>query len=157
MRNIFLMLFAGMLIASCSNSNSESTQVFGRYGDSSFTAEDAIELASLLELMDSKDTINNIKVKGTVSAACQAKGCWMTMDMPADKELVVTFKEYGFFVPKNSAEHMAIMSGMAFKEITPVTELQEHARDANKSEEEIAAITEPKVSYKFVADGVILE
>ena len=49
------------------------------------------------------------------------------------------------------------MNGKAFKEVTTVEELRHYAEDEGKSEEEIAAITEPVEEYKFVADGVIME
>ena len=50
-----------------------------------------------------------------------------------------------------------IMQGKAFKEITPIEELRHYAEDAGKSEEEIAAITQPKEEYKFMASGVFLK
>jgi hypothetical protein len=40
---------------------------------------------------------------------------------------------------------------------TSVEELRHYAEDAGKSQEEIEAITEPKKTYSFVADGVLLK
>ncbi|MEL6969642.1 MAG: DUF4920 domain-containing protein, partial [Bacteroidota bacterium] len=48
------------------------------------------------------------------------------------------------------------MNGKAFYQTTSVDDLRHYAEDAGKSEEEIAAITEPKRELAFLADGVIL-
>ncbi|MBK6732010.1 MAG: DUF4920 domain-containing protein [Bacteroidetes bacterium] len=40
------------------------------------------------------------KVKGTVTSVCQNKGCWMKLDLGNGESMRVTFKDYGFFVPK---------------------------------------------------------
>jgi hypothetical protein len=75
----------------------------------------------------------------------------------ADNDAVmVRFKDYGFFVPKDIAGRRVLMNGYAFKELTPVDELRHYAEDAGKSAEEIAAITEPKAEIKFLASGVFL-
>jgi len=80
----------------------------------------------------------------------------MSMDANG-KDMLVQFKDYGFFVPKNSAEHNATMRGWAYLDTLTVAEQVELAKDSEKSEEEIAAITEPKVKLSFMADGVIIE
>jgi len=41
-------------------------------------------------------------LEGTISAVCQAKGCWMELKQ-ADQAVHVTFEGYSFFVPKDSA------------------------------------------------------
>ena len=48
------------------------------------------------------------------------------------------------------------MEGKAFREITPVDELQHLAEDGGASKEEIAKITEPKEELKCMASGVML-
>ena len=55
-----------------------------------------------------------ITVQGHVRRACSAKGCWM--ELAADKEAGspacrVTFKDYGFFVPTDSAGARATVEG----------------------------------------------
>lgn len=99
-----------------------------------------------------------VKVKGTVEEVCQAKGCWMNIVDAEDtlEPMMVRFKDYGFFVPKDIAGKEVILEGVAYREKTPVDELRHYAEDAGKSKEEIEAITEPKDSYRFLASGVIL-
>ena len=94
-----------------------------------------------------------------VSEVCQAKGCWMNLTSGADSthvEMFVQFKDYGFFMPKDLAGKEVIVEGKAYKEATSVEELRHYAEDAGKTEEEIAAITEPQMEKKFLATGVVL-
>src|SRR5262245_8920998 len=54
-------------------------------------------------------------VEGTVRAACTRKGCWMELAPTAEKGAQgcrVTFKDYGFFVPTNSAGATARVEGV---------------------------------------------
>jgi hypothetical protein len=60
-------------------------------------------------------------------------------------------------MPKDAAGRTAIISGIAKVEETSIADLQEYAKDAGKSKEEIAAITEPKQELAFEASGVILK
>lgn len=46
---------------------------------------------------------------------------------------------------------------MAYKSQTSVEELRHYAEDAGKSKEEIESITEPRIEYTFMADGVYLK
>ena len=57
--------------------------------------------ASLIakELGDKDKT--KIRVTGIVEDVCQAKGCWMKVTTENGKSMRVTFKDYGFFVPKD--------------------------------------------------------
>jgi hypothetical protein len=70
------------------------------------------------------DQAQDIKVKGTVTEVCQAKGCWMKIDLGDGETMRVKFKDYGFFVPKDAAGKTAIMHGVAKKEEVSVDELK---------------------------------
>lgn len=127
------------------------------YGDSTVTAEGAIEPQEFLRQMADRDSLK-IKVRATIKEACKKKGCWMTLDMGEGEEMLVRFKDYGFFVPTEGVDgKIVIIDGIAFTDTVSIAELQHLAEDANKSEEEIAAITEPEVGINFEATGVIVE
>ena len=102
------------------------------------------------------DTIN-VKFKSNISSVCKKKGCWMKMDLAENKESFVRFKDYGFFVPLNADHSEAVVSGKAFLDVISVDELKHYAKDGGKSDEEIAMIKEPKVTYAFQADGVLIQ
>ena len=53
-----------------------------------------------------------IGLEGTVRKACQRKGCWMELATAEKGQGVrVTFKDYGFFVPLDSAGSSAKLEG----------------------------------------------
>ena len=81
----------------------------------------------------------------------------MTLNLSDGNEIMVKFKDYGFFVPKDIAGKEVIVQGKAFVNEVPVDELRHYAEDARKSEEEIEQIISPKKTYSFVADGVLLK
>jgi hypothetical protein len=59
----------------------------------------------------------------------------MSIDVDGN-EMLVKFKDYGFFVPKNSANHEAIISGWAYSDSLSVTEQIELAKDASATDGE---------------------
>lgn len=97
------------------------------------------------------------KVSGTVTSVCQAKGCWMTLDTGNGSTMMVTFKDYGFFVPKDISGKTVVIDGKAEIRTVSVDEQRHLAADAGKSQAEIDKITEPKEELRFVADGVIVK
>ncbi|MEO6168837.1 MAG: DUF4920 domain-containing protein [Chitinophagales bacterium] len=116
----------------------------------------AISMSRLEKQMEDKEKLQ-VKVTGKVVECCQAKGCWMTIDKGDGSTMHVKFKDYGFFVPKNSGGKTAIMEGTAMLETVSVEEQRHYAEDAGKSPAEIEAITEPSQQLVFEADGVILK
>ncbi len=97
------------------------------------------------------------KLKATINDVCQVKGCWMTLDMGNGQEVMVQFKDYGFFVPTDVAGKTAVVAGHAFVDTVSVETLRHYAEDAGKSKAEIEAITQPEQRISFMADGVIIE
>ena len=115
----------------------------------------ALAAADLVKSLEGKDSVVG-KFTAPITAACQKKGCWMTVDA-AGQEVQVTFKDYGFFVPKNAAGHTAVMEGVARKEELSVATLKHYAEDEGKTKAEIAAIKKPETKYTFEATGVIIK
>ena len=108
-----------------------------------------------LKKLESKDTLN-ITFQSKTTGVCKKKGCWMTLDMPESQDIKVTFKDYGFFVPKDLDDQKVIVKGKGFLKEVSVDEQQHYAKDAGKSEKEIAAIDTPKKEYRFIATGVAI-
>lgn len=168
LRSFFFTLLAIAALSSCAPSQNKQAKenaaetavaVSGETFGETITADDAITYEALLAKMETtnEDSVA-VKVMGTVQEVCQMKGCWMNIvaDSGDQPEMMVRFKDYGFFMPKDIAGRKVIMEGYAFREMTPVDELRHYAEDAGKSEEEIAAITEPRQEMKFLASGVML-
>lgn len=127
-----------------------------KYFGEKITETGAIEAKQLPALMKDKQSLN-IKVKGKIQEVCQKKGCWMKMDLGNGETMRIKFKDYAFFVPKNSAGKTAIIEGVASKEIIDVATLRHYAEDAGKSKKEIEAINKPKEEISFEAKGVIIK
>jgi len=122
-------------------------------------ADDAIAAASMAshyKTMNVGDSINS-KMLATVNKVCQAKGCWMILDLGNEDEVMVKFKDYGFFVPKDIAGKEVIINGKAYVKEVSVDEQRHYAEDEGKTAEDIANITQPKRTYSFEADGVLLK
>ncbi len=166
MKKTFLTLIVGTLLYACQTSTNQeqaaSTEETipvveaGFYGEAidESNIEDATMLYQKLTEQDSAMS----KVQGTIVQTCKAKGCWMKVAMADGDTLRVTFKDYGFFVPKTGMEgKQVIFEGQAKNDVTSIATLQHFAKDGGATEEEIAAITEPKHEISFVASGVMIK
>jgi len=157
-------LIALVVLVSCEgtkNSNENETEieetfvtVKSNFFGEEIDRENATDAMKFIANNQDKDSIS-IKLLGEITSVCQMKGCWMTMNV-GDEELRITFKDYGFFVPKNSSGNDAIIEGVLHKKLVDVKMLKHYAEDAGKSAEEIEAITEPKLQFVFEASGVII-
>ncbi len=165
MKNLFTLLICLSLVYSCKNKEEasttdiiEKTEVnYDSFGNM-IIADDAIaakSMAAHYNTMKIGDSINS-KMKAVVKEVCQAKGCWMTLNLENGEEVMVKFKDYGFFVPKDISGKEVIINGKAFVNEVSVDEQQHYAEDAGKSSKEIAAITKPKRTFSFEADGVLV-
>lgn len=113
------------------------------------------QMLAKYKTMKKGDTLA-VKFKSKINSVCKKKGCWMKMDLANNSESFVRFKDYGFFVPLNADNSEAIVSGRAFVDEISVAELQHYAKDGGKSQAEIDKITQPKITYAFQADGVLI-
>lgn len=96
-----------------------------------------------------------VLVKGEVKKVCEKKGCWLEV-ADGSTSLRMTFKDYGFFMPKEILGKRVIAQGR-FEEKTESVDQQKHwLEDGKASKEEIAAVNEPKTVTNFIASGVEL-
>jgi hypothetical protein len=98
-----------------------------------------------------------VQFESNIKSVCKKKGCWMKMELARDDNSFVKFKDYGFFVPLNADNSVAIVKGKAFVDVESVEELRHYAKDGGKSAAEIAKITKPEVTYAFTAEGVYIK
>ena len=99
------------------------------------------------------DTLN-VTFRADVASVCKKKGCWMNLALENGREVMVKFKDYAFFVPKDIEEKEVIVKGKAYVTEMSVEDRQHYAEDAGKSPEEVKAITTPEFTLAFLADGV---
>lgn len=154
MKKILFVFGVLLTIYSCKNDAANYTSI----GDpiTADAAKSAFDMSEKYKAMQVGDTIE-AKMIGQVDEVCQNKGCWMKLNLNNGEQVMVKFKDYGFFMPKDIAGKEVVIHGKAYVNEVPVDEQRHYAEDAGKSEDEIAAITEPKVTYSFEADGVLLK
>lgn len=147
----FILTFLLFISLHAQRNTASNAQMFG----AGITKSEVHDLDELWPMMEEQDTVD-IAITGKVVDVCQKKGCWMHVYQPDmdDKQLMVQFKDYAFFMPLDIADRQVVIEGIAYRNITPVDELRHYAEDAGKSKEEIEAITEPKEEIKFMASGV---
>jgi len=160
MKNVLFACICVFLLNSCKQKAEAQTDetVYKSFGKE-IISDDAIEassMASHYKTMQVSDSIN-AKMTAKVTSVCQAKGCWMRLDLEDGNDVMVKFKDYGFFMPKDIAGKNVIVNGKAFIEEVSVDEQRHYAEDAGKTTEEIASITKPKRTLSFEADGVLIQ
>lgn len=167
MKNLIkLFLVTLVVFASCKTEKTEKKSTpeideiamnFDAFGDK-ISADKAMTSAEMFAKYNSMNVGDTVAVKfaSNINEVCSKKGCWMKLPI-GEKEAMVRFKDYGFFMPLNSKDREVIVEGKAFVKITPVEELQHYAEDAGKSAAEIAKITVPKREFAFEANGVLMK
>ena len=160
MNRIILSISAIALLAACSTKPKielqavENVKGTAVYGDS-VKNDSVIELAALSTAMKDESK-KDMKIRGLVEEVCQEKGCWMIMKLNNGEDMRVTFKDYKIFVPKDLAGKEVILDGFAYTDSSSIEDLQHYAKDAGKSDAEIARIVSPKKQLSFEAKGVVV-
>ena len=160
MKNPLIVLLTLVLVFSCKERQTSRTPVevqsktYHLFGDT-FNPDSMISIDKLPQNISNMGDTLQLALKGTIKEVCTKKGCWMKLSMANNSELMVRFKDYGFFVPLDASGEV-IVHGNAFLSETSVEDLRHYAEDAGASAEEIAAIIAPKISYNFEADGVLI-
>lgn len=169
MKKIVFTLLVAMAFLACNSNNKKtetdkevveeqvSEELTYQFFGQKFTDKDALTKEEMYEKyknLKPGDTAD-VKFVAKVNSVCQNKGCWMRLDM-GEEEAMIKFKDYGFFMPKDIAGDEVIVHGKAFVDEMSIEDQRHFAEDAGKSKEEIAAITAPKKTLSFTADGVLL-
>ena len=145
---IFIIFFFSIFSFSQNDNNYE------RYGELFETSE---IINYELERDNFLNSSSKVKIEGEILSSCPMKGCWMKISVEKDTVLV-RFKDYGFFVPKNGIEGKSTIINVKLSVDTlSIAQLQHYAEDAGKSKEEIALISKPEITISFLADGVLIK
>ncbi len=164
MKKILFIASATMLFA-CGNSGQSVEEVLEtpeeviitetKHGEE-ITDEGALTTMDFLTQFN-ENASSEVKLTAYITEVCAKKGCWMMLELGDGKNMRVTFKDYGFFVPKDADGKLATVKGVAKMDTTDVATLQHYAEDAGESQDFIDAITKPEYNYSFEAVGVIIK
>ena len=105
------------------------------------------EVAAKPEAFANKTTM----ISGKVASVCQNKGCWLGLKSEKGTVARVTFKDYGFFAPKDCAGQVALVEATVNVTKLDPAERAHLAQDAGKKAEEI-----PEIELRLVANGLEL-
>ena len=162
-KSALLFLFA-MALISCKEKAKESTvpdtAVVSEKGETLYGADfmnvttlSPDQVNDIYKNLEPGDTVN-VTFKAPVKAVCKEKGCWMELEVGAPQPVMVKFKDYAFFVPKDIKDKEVTVNGRAFIAEVGVEELRHLAEDAGKDEAEIKATDTPQRRLSFTAEGV---
>lgn len=139
-----LLIFAVLLCSACGNAPYES------YGDA-FSSAGAMELSEVVDGLSLNDS-TAVKFEAEIENVCQMKGCWMTLKTTDGQSVRVTFKDYGFFVPKDAAGRRVIVDGVATLSNLDEATARHYAEDAGEEYDE----TSDRKEISVVASGVLI-
>jgi hypothetical protein len=160
-----LVLMTGVLLAGCNRDSgarqpaaaattSVADPAAPRIYGAPLAAEKPTELAAVLANPDSfRD--KTVTVAGQVRKACTRKGCWMELAGSTDDKAPgcrVTFKDYGFFVPTDSAGNRARVQGTVVVDTLAAATVRHYEEEGAVFPGKKADGTAPEV--RLVATGV---
>lgn len=160
MKKLYYFLFVSLIMNSFlgfsqTDNDNQKTLAFGENFDTNNVLE-AYQMQERYDALKAGDTLN-VVFKGEVASVCKNKGCWMKVALEDGREVMVKFKDYAFFMPKDIENKEVTMEGKAYITEMSVKDRKHYAEDAGKSAAEVAAITEPEVTLSFLADGVSIK
>ncbi|MAX80945.1 MAG: DUF4920 domain-containing protein [Crocinitomicaceae bacterium] len=180
MRKTFILLFAVTSLVACKNGSTTNEEVaavdstsvsteetaeeqhedevdYPYQAGAEFDASLAVTPVEMLEMRKGYDGDSlDVVLAANINECCKKKGCWMTIDLENGDDMLVRFRDYDFFVPLNADGRSTILKGKVFRDTVSVETLRHYAEDAGASADSIAKITEPTISYSFLADGVVV-
>lgn len=158
MKNINFLLLLSLIMTTFSGFSQEKSlgdEAYFSVGEEFATTNilSAHQMQERYAGLEAGDTLN-VTFKADVASVCKKKGCWMNVELEDGREVMVKFKDYAFFVPKDIENREVIMEGKAYVTKMSVEDRKHYAEDAGKSADEVNAITEPEITLSFLADGV---
>jgi len=144
------LVYAGSSQATTPSSSDTRTEKMTSYG-AGVKSKARMPLA---QAVAEKKFNTSIALTATVAEVCQVKGCWMIL-VDGDTKVRVTFKDYGFFMPKNLAGTKIVVEGVLSEEVLSEKDARHYAEDAGKSKAEIAKIKGDQRELGFEATGVL--
>lgn len=127
----------------------ESTEQYEVYGSEFEASQQPLALETLLA---KSDTYKNQQVlaSGQIKQVCQKKGCFFIL-ADGENEARITFKDYSFFIPTNSAGKKVVVEGsFNVKELTE-QKAKHYAKDAGQDPRKVKG---PQEEYSLVATSV---
>ncbi len=140
------------VLCSCATNRGPKAEDFDAFG-APIALDGALPVAQVLAAPEDYAG-KTIRFEGEIQGVCQTKGCWMQIG--TDPHVFVKFKDYAFFVPKDSSGRKAVLEGVLKVAEISVQEQRHYLEDAGKHEE-AKAVTKPVREVTFMASGVAIQ
>jgi hypothetical protein len=127
---------------------------FDHFGTGITVGAPSTKLADVLKAPD-QHLGKPMRIEAPITAVCQTKGCWMHLGNHTPP-VMVKFKDYAFFVPKDASGRNTIVEGVLEMRQETVEETKHHLEDEGKKDE-AAKVTEGRKLFRFMASGVAIE
>ncbi len=126
----------------------DNFEIFGAEMDIKAT-EVAISLSdAILE----SDQETEMMINATINKVCMKKGCFF-IAVDGDNSARVTFKDYGFFIPTNSAGKQVVFKGILSEKVLSEEQAMHFAEDAGESTDKIEG---EQKEFSIVATSVLI-
>ena len=118
MKKIFITIACLFFLMACKEQKNETQEsqkesiAYLSFGEK-ISDENVISKEVMAEKFNSLqegDTID-VKFASSINEVCKSKGCWMKLDLGEEKESMVKFTDYGFFMPLDSDNKEVIVDG----------------------------------------------
>ncbi len=146
-----LVLTLAAAVSGCVSTDTRMLEGWNGYGDA-HAVGGTTPVADL-----AADAGREIALDGSITEVCAVKGCWMRVRDRAGDVVLVRFRDYGFFVPRNARGRRTVLTGIPQVRTFSVEQRRHLLEDAGASAEEIAAVTEPSTEVVVIADGVWIQ
>lgn len=114
---------------------------------------EAIEVTRAIE--DSMTYGKTVLVKGTIVDVCRKKGCWLVVT-DGFSEMRVTFKDYAFFVPKDSDTRDVLLEGIVSAREISEDEARHYATESTTGTEAPESIHGMQRTVTMEATAVVI-
>ncbi len=95
-----------------------------------------------------------VLVEGSIIDVCIRKGCWLVVT-DGTTRMRVTFKDYGFFVPKDAAGRKVLLQGIVTRQEMSEEDARHYAEESTIGEKP-EDINGPQQVVTMVATGVAI-
>lgn len=129
----------------------EQTAEYRVFGSSFDSRMPTTALGELIEKPGEFDN-KTVTTEGVIKLVCQKKGCFFMLESD-NGEARITFKDYSFFIPTNTAGARVKLNGTFNMKTLTEEKAKHYAEDAGKNSE---TVTGPQKEYSLVATSVVI-
>ncbi len=127
----------------------ETTEDYEVYGSEFENPEKVVPLKTMIAKKASYQD-QKVATEGQIKQVCQKKGCFFILS-GGKNEARITFKDYSFFIPTNSAGKQVVLKGTFNVEKLPEEKAKHYAKDAGEDPDKVKG---PQEEFSLVATSV---